>query len=596
MSIATARSCICSNVAAVGSERTTRNLVSRLLARKTLLPAVLLLAACQSFPGSGQNGAVELTSSESPVALSAQVRPIDLGPYVGAEIPARSGSPEWFGLRLPGPETDPIKGAFETANVDLPARPAVFGPGPTDPVLAGRAVHADLARIVGFALEGRDAGEYLWGRITGRPAFDKTAAWVAAELRSAGLSDTRLENFEADDIHLPIAGEVRLIGNDSVGPGSRDVILQSAMVGGVGPVDGDLTAPLVYVGQGYDAELAGRDLSGKIAVVVSLPSPSLYAAIPSRRIGAVMEAGAAGVIEIQVQAGNLKSFDRDRHGCGTQLCFTVGGEDGFFLLNVLGEAAQSGTPVMASLSARSETLSPVLANVVATIPGKTDRTIIIDAHMDGWFGGADDNGSGLAVMLALARYFKVQPQLDRTLVFVASAGHHTVGANGLLAFRALHEEDYVANADLILNIEHPAQSQMMRAYLPRETDNFGAKFVAAAGDLPKQVAVNNRAPFIVDLWRQGVSCFGLDVQRTVDGVLPGELFAFADLAEVAQTQMIASGGVYHTSADNLASIPPEALERAARFHAYFVRQVADAPIEYLQAGDWEALGTCPPTP
>jgi hypothetical protein len=481
-------------------------------------------------------------------------------------------------------------------DTDLPARPAIFGPGPKAPLLAGSAVHKDLETIIGFSHESRAAGDYLWGRVTGRPAYDRTVSWVAEQLTNAGLADTAVERFTAHSVHLPVSGEVRLIGTDAMGEGSGDIVLHSAMVGGIGPVTGAVTAPMIYVGQALDADLADRDLTGKIAVLVSQPSPSLYAAMPERRIGAVLKAGAVAALEIQIQPGNLKNFDRDRHGCGTGLCFTLGGEDGYFLQNVLGRAAKAGTPVIASLSARSETLDPELANVVATIPGKTDRAVIIDAHADGWFGGADDNGSGLAVMLAMARYFASQPQLERTLVFVASAGHHSSTVNGMRAFRAVHEDDYVAKADLILNIEHPAQSEMMRSYLFRQNHNFGPRVIAASGDLPKQVAVNNRAPFLIDLWRQGVKCFGLDVQRVVDAALPGELNAFADLKAVPQTQMIASGGVYHTSGDDLYAVPPAALERAARFHAFFIREVANAPVELLQGADWSAAKVCPETP
>lgn len=465
--------------------------------------AALLFTACTSDPGRASETVEADFGKASAAGSPAQQAPLTTRPFMVPVEPARSGSPAWFSLQLPGPETDPAEGAFDTRGTDLPARPALFPPGPLASPLDGGVIHRDLARIVGFSHESRAAGEYLWGRVTGRPAYDRTVEWVADQLRGAGLEDTSLETFQASGVHLPVAGEVRLIGTDDLGFGSQDVVLQTAMVGGNGPVNGSITAPLIYVGQGLDADLAGRDLAGRIAVIVSTPSPSLYSALPARRIGAVMEAGAVGVIEIQVQAGNLKSFDRDRHGCGTGLCFTVGGEDGFFLQNVLGEAAKLGKVVIASLSAESETLNPVLANVVATIPGRTDRAVLINAHADGWFGGADDNGSGLAVLIALARYFETQPQLERTLVFIASAGHHSSSVNGLRAFQAEHAGDLVANADLLLNIEHPAQSDMMRSYLQRQNNNFGSRFVAASGDLPKQVAISNRAPFLIDLWRQG---------------------------------------------------------------------------------------------
>ncbi|MHA6316619.1 M28 family peptidase [Altererythrobacter sp. CAU 1778] len=523
-----------------------------------------------------------------------QAQEVTKRPFMQPVEVAKSGQAAWFGLRLPGAATDPVDGPVQSAEDVLPPRPASVPSGPRGEALSGKTIRADLAKIIGFSHESRDAGDYLWGRITGRPAFDRTMAWVEASLREAGLGDVRQEPFAYRDLHLPVSGEVRLLADNSFGEGSADIVLRSAMVGGNGPVDGVLEAPLAYLGQGLDAEIAGRDLAGRIAVVVSTPSPSLYAALPASRIPAVLAAGAAGVIEIQIQPGNLQNFDRDRHGCGPGMCFTLGGEDGYFLQNLLGSAARSDKIVRARLTAKSETLAGAAANVVATIPGRSERTIVVVAHADGWFGGADDNGSGLAVLLALARHFKQQPQLERTIVFLASAGHHSATVNGPLAFRKMHGGDLLAKADLILNIEHPAQAQLMRSYLYRQADNFGAPLIAATGDLPKQVAVSNGAPFLIDLWRQGAQCFGLELQRRIDSELPGDLNAFADLESVPRTQMIASGGVYHTSGDDLWSVPAAALERAARFHAFFIAAAADAPASALHGGPWSVADTCEP--
>ncbi len=70
-------------------------------------------------------------------------------------------------------------------------------------------------------------------------------------------------------------------------------------------------------------------------------------------------------------------------------------------------------------------------NGVAVIAGRSDETIVLNAHVDGWFDGAGDNADGLAVLVALARHFaKPENRPARTLVFVASAGHHTPGING----------------------------------------------------------------------------------------------------------------------------------------------------------------------
>jgi hypothetical protein len=50
------------------------------------------------------------------------------------------------------------------------------------------------------------------------------------------------------------------------------------------------------------------------------------------------------------------------------------------------------------------------------------------------------------------------------------------------------------------------------------------------------------------------------------------------------TQMIQSGTFYHSSGDVYEEVPAEGLERAARFHAYFVDAVDHAPEALIAAG------------
>jgi hypothetical protein len=511
-----------------------------------------------------------------------------------AQSAAPPASTAWFGQPLPGPASDGVVPAFDTIHTDLGAQPAVFGPGPKDPELQGARIKNDLRTIVGFSLKSKTKGDFLWGRISGTPEYYETVEWAVAELTKAGLKDAHVEAFTAP-LTIPVGGELRLKGAADFGAGSADVVLASAMVGGRNAVNGTITAPLLYVGHATDADLVGRDLKGKIAVVHSTPNPGVYSTNENGRLAVLVRMGAAGVIEILEQPGNMQSFDGDRHGCSPSLCFTVGGEDGFFLENVLGKAGQAGRTITATLTARSEERTNVrTANGVATIPGKTDRTLLINAHADAFFTGADDNGGGVATLLALARHFAKLPPPERTLVFIVSAGHHSPG-NGLNQFRKVHDADYVAKADLVVNLEHVGVTGIVKSAVERQATNFGLKPLAATTEFPKQVGVSNRAPFLIDLWRQGAACFGLALQRVVDASNPGELGAFRD-APFPATQMISAGPTYHTSGETVDAVPAEALERAARFHAFMIAEADKAPGALLRGGTWINRSACPATP
>jgi hypothetical protein len=499
-----------------------------------------------------------------------------------------------LGPGRPGRASDGVVPAFDTVHTDIGAAPAVFAPGPNDPELQGARIKADVRTIVGFSLESKAHGNFLWGRISGTPEYYETAHWAVEQLKKAGLQDAHVEDFAAT-LTIPVAGEVRLVGTPEFGAGSRDVVLQSVMVGGRNAVNGTLTAPLVYVGHATDADLAGRQIAGRIAVVHSTPNPGVYSTNENGRLAVLIQRGAAAVIEILEQPSNMQSFDGDRHGCSPHLCFTIGGEDGFFLESVLGKAGDAGKTITAAVSARSEERTGVsTANGVATIPGRTDRKILVNAHADAFFTGADDNASGLATLLALARHFAKLPKPNHTLVFVVSAGHHSPG-NGLNQFRKVHDGDYVAKADLVVNLEHVGVAGMVRSAVERQTNNFGLKPLAMTAEFPKQVGVSNRAPFLVDLWRQGAACFGLNVQRVVDTANPGELGAFRDTS-IPVTQMISAGPTYHTSGETVDAVPDEALERAARFHAFLVAEADKAPATLLRGAAWTNRTACPATP
>jgi hypothetical protein len=501
----------------------------------------------------------------------------------------------WFGQALPPPVNDPTHAVVQTVGVDLPEQPAVFGPGPKSPILDGDKIKADVKTIVDFSLKSKASGDYLWGRVSGTPAYYDTVTWAVQNLKASGLKDAHVEDFTAT-LTIPTAGELRILGDTSYGDGTADVVLQSAMVGGRGPVNGTVTAPMIYVGHATHADLLGRDVKGKIAVFHATPNPGIYSTDENGRSNDLIKAGAAGAIEILDQAGNMQSYDADRHGCGTNLCLTIGGADGYFLENMLGKAGATGKSVSARLSSTAtEQTGLKTANGVATIPGKTDKTIIINAHADAWFVGGDDNASGFATGLALARYFAKQPKPEHTLVFVISAGHHTQG-RGIPAFRAVHDNDYVKNASLVINLEHVADTGIARSAVDRNDHNFGLKLNATTVELAKAVGVTNRAPFLVDLWRQGAACFGLSTQRVVDDMAPGEPGAYHDIKTVPMTQMIAAGMFYHTTGDTVDSVPDEGLERAARFYAFMIEQADKAPDALLQGAPYAPRTTCPRTP
>lgn len=495
---------------------------------------------------------------------------------------AQSVDLPWYGVPLPP--------AYTPHNI--PAIVGNRGPAPAVVPLGeeqfdefqGQRLLQDLHAIIEFSHQSREqqelGGNQMWGRVAGFPSGDASAEWAAQQFRDAGIDQVEIQTFEQDtdaSLWLPVQWEVRLLG-DSVGaPDSDDVILTTAVA--LAPsliADGSLEAPLVYAGTARPAELAHINVSGKIAIQHITPQGHLVferaAAVP--RAQDLMARGAVAVLNIIDQPGN--EMARDLANCGGP-CFNIGGRDGVFLTNVLDAAATHGHDgqLRARLSLTAREHSGLSGqNVVAVIPGASDETIVLNAHLDAWYDGAGDNGDGVAVMMALAKHFsRPEIELERTLVLVASAGHHTTGLNGPRNAVRMNAELF-ANSVLIFNLEHVAQRNFSpaRSVLP---DGY-REFIADSGEAPIVAGITNESAFLQGLFDAGVQRYGTNFVSGNSTMASGEGGGYREVGAPIVTTMQAPP-LYHTSGEVAEAVSVPGMERMARFMAWFVKQVDQAP-------------------
>jgi hypothetical protein len=492
----------------------------------------------------------------------------------------------WFGTPVPPPLSDPRQPVMKYDDVFAPVPyHFVHRPGRFDELLDGAALKKDHKRIVGFSLESLGAGDKVWGRRAATPSFMQTIEWTVNEFKAAGLEKAAVEPFPVPGpMWVPQSWKLEVVGELAFGAGTTSVTLQSAFPqpGGATIPGGVLTAPVIFVGRATDADLAGRDLKGKIAVVRVRPEPSLFGSAEQGAAARVVERGAAGVINAIEGPGNALYID-PRFACGKAPCFIVGGQDGWFLEQVIGRAAVAGVldklKISMQLSSEEKT-ALTSANGIGVIAGASGKRIIVNAHADGYFQGGDDNASGLAVLVGLARYFAKQPQPKHTLMFVASGGHHGPG-NGPAALVAAHPE-LKGNTLLIVNLEHVAYLDIVRGKT-RAPNNTGMTWETSVTDSAKAVGVTNESPFLVDLWSYAPRCFGVATYLSAAATVSGDLGGYRPLG-VPMTQMIQSGTFYHSSGDVYEAVPAEGIERAARFHAFLIEQADQAPETLIAAG------------
>jgi hypothetical protein len=406
-------------------------------------------------------------------------------------------------------------------------------------------------------------------------------SYAIDQFKKAGIADVRVQPISQDPnarFWMPLSWEVRLLGDPALGAGSNDVVLESAVP--LAPSDipgGTMTAPLVYVGTASPAVLRNIDVKGKVAVQLIVPQGHMLferGAVASRS-AELVKRGAVGVFNLVRLPGNERSWDF--RNCGNP-CFNIGGRDGYFLENVLDRAAQAGLQdkLRVRIALKSETRSNLKAqNGIAVIPGsQSDEVMVVDAHVDAWFDGAGDNADGFSVMLALARHFaKPENKPRRTMVFVASAGHHSPGINGPSNFLTANP-DLARRTVLVLNIEHVAQRNFSVAR--SEASDGYRQAIADSGEAPTYAGINNKSPFINKLFEQGVLRYGNNFVSDESDMGSGEMGGFQPVKAAALVTIMQAPPLYHTTGETLDVISTPGLERVARFLAFFLSSVDKA--------------------
>jgi peptidase M28-like protein len=477
----------------------------------------------------------------------------------------------WFGVPLPAGLGDPHRPILDVSSIKpAPATVPAGEEGYSE--LTGSSVRRNLEAIVAISRADRARGEQAWGRITGFRAADETHAWVLEQFKNAGLRNAETQTYTATQpTWYPKNWEVKLLADSQAGPGSRDVVLESAFpTSGSRMANGPLSAPLVLVGATTDATLPDVDVKGKVAVQTLHPQAGAFSerTRTTERARELAKRGAVAVLNVIEQAGNMHV--RDFSNCGVP-CFNVGTDDGRFLKSVA-QRAGSGTELRVSINLETEMRQALKGhNTIGIVPGRrANEIVVVNAHADGWFDAAGDNGDGVAVLVALARFFaRPEHQPERTLLFVASGGHHNGGMNGPGNLLTMNPE-LMATVVLVVNLEHIAQLQF-------RNDPFRVD----ASEQPMGFGISNEAPAIAEIARRGVQRYGFALRPNFSTSTAGDLGGYAPLG-VPRVQAIHSGPMYHTSGDTLDSISTPGLERAARFYAFFVTEAAKTDRSALQ--------------
>ncbi|HEV8412261.1 MAG TPA: M28 family peptidase [Bryobacteraceae bacterium] len=355
------------------------------------------------------------------------------------------------------------------------------------------------------------ASPELKGRATGSPELEKAADYISSQFRSFGVKPVPGSTYEqafTTTVGATLGPDNRIDVTD--GGKTTALPLRDGFIPFSFSSSGTVSAPVVFVGYGITAneyhydDYAGIDVKDKIVLLVrhepqendeksvfqgkELTQHSTFA---MKAVNAKMH-GARGVILVNdayphhtPAEDRLEPFGQATGPTDSGVLFVQVKEataeawlktEGRDLHEVLDGIDKDLKPRSFPLTKLTVNMSlniqhdmKTVHNVAAYIPGKTKEYVIIGAHYDhlglgdehslapSQIGtihpGADDNASGTAGVIELARYFSKQPQQQRGFLFLTFAGEELglLGSNYYTGHPLLPLEDAVTmiNMDMI---------------------------------------------------------------------------------------------------------------------------------------------------
>ncbi len=200
------------------------------------------------------------------------------------------------------------------------------------------------------------------------------------------------------------------------------------------------------------------------------------------------------------------------------------------------------------------------ASVLGTLPGTTNEDIIVMAHIDAFFEGALDNGSGVAVMMGLLEHFAKLPQSQRrrNIRYKGTAGNHGGPSAGWL-----HDEKdtELANTVLMFNLEHVSAVR---------TKYWGPHLRMTTAVSPMRWWVWG-SPGLMNIATQSFSRFNVGITADMDPNASGEMGSVS--RDAPSIQVITSPEVKHTEQDTAEWVPAVGMEQIARAYARIIDEV-----------------------
>jgi hypothetical protein len=471
------------------------------------------------------------------------------------------------------------------------------------------------------------ASPELKGRASGSPELDEAARYIACQFQRFGLQPVWNATYY-QPFSVTIRAHLGPRNHIAYSDGRQHVVLKVGKdflpfnFSG----NGDVTRPLVFAGYGITApeyrydDYAGVDVKDKVVLVLRhepqefddrSPFAGRIYTTHSQLLTKALNAeahGARAVVFVNDMSNHrgepdeLEQFSDAVGPAGVGIPFVAvkaeiaerwvaaAGKNLDTLCAAIDQSLHSQSfalpgSIRLHITTDIERETKFIPNVVGFIPGLASEYLIIGAHYDhiglGYqfsmapelagtvHPGADDNASGTAGVIELARWFSNQPKLLRGIVFVAFAGEE-VGLLGS-SYYVSHPPLPLRDATVMINLD------MIGRIRERKV------FVGDTGTSPEFKSI------IEDLNRKYM--FNLDFSDT-DGYGSSDHFSFVPKNIPVLFFFSGLHSDYHRPADTWEKITPRETARLLELIGEVSYRLASVPLRPSFAG-WHTTTTVP---
>ncbi len=441
-----------------------------------------------------------------------------------------------------------------------------------------------LHELTEFSLRSKAAGDVLWGRVEGTKYEREATEYVKKKFEDWGLKNIRMDSFPlSEEVWYPEKVELCAVsGHESLPEeGYTFKSAMTAFASGTTPPEG-ITAPIEYVGMGSRAELRGRDLTGKIALLyvrcwegVLMHSGHLAATRIARLTNA------AGIILWLDLPGNAKYAAQlwGMEDAMTDLPWVnIGFQDGLYLRKLIEHSDPKEPPMINLTVTGTRTSDGTSQNLMAELPAMTDETIIVTAHIDGFFHASLDNGCGVAALMELAKHYSRVPkeQRRRNLVFLVTGHHETTGLSGSSHFAKNHA-DILEKTVLILQLEHMVSAMVTKELNLLTTTNI---------ETPRKLFISNQSQALTEHFKDAAIEYGITMDKSVMAAYAADVEGFYGTG-VPAAGWLEAGYFYHSEDETPDMISTIAFENIIKANAFVIDRVNTQTRKQLEAGQKE---------